>query len=28
MIPTTERTAFDYIVGPLVQSFNHSFRQR
>ncbi len=28
MIPTEERTAFDYLVGPLVQSFNHSFRQR
>lgn len=28
MIPTVERTAFDYLVGPLVMSFNHSFRQR
>jgi HlyD family type I secretion membrane fusion protein len=28
MIPTIQRTAFDYIVGPLVMSFNHSFRQR
>lgn len=28
MIPTEERTAFDYLVGPLVQSFNHAFRQR
>jgi HlyD family type I secretion membrane fusion protein len=28
MIPTEERTAFDYLVGPLLQSFNHSFRQR
>ena len=28
MIPTEERTAFDYVVGPLVQSFNRSFRQR
>jgi len=28
MIPTVQRTAFDYIVGPLVMSFNHSFRQR
>ncbi len=28
MIPTEERTAFDYLVGPLVQSFNASFRQR
>lgn len=28
MIPTEERTAFDYLVGPLLQSFNQSFRQR
>jgi HlyD family type I secretion membrane fusion protein len=28
MIPTQERTAFDYLVGPLVQSFHESFRQR
>jgi len=28
MIPTVQRTAFDYIVGPLVMSFNHSFRQK
>jgi epimerase transport system membrane fusion protein len=28
MIPTTERTAFDYLVGPLVMSFNQAFRQR
>jgi len=28
MIPTIQRTAFDYIVGPLVMSFNHAFRQR
>jgi HlyD family type I secretion membrane fusion protein len=28
MIPTIQRTAFDYIVGPLVMSFNHSFRQK
>lgn len=28
IIPTVERTAFDYLVGPLVQSLNHSFRQR
>ena len=28
MIPTVERTAFYYLVGPLVMSFNHSFRQR
>ena len=26
MIPTIQRTAFDYIVGPLVMSFNHAFR--
>lgn len=28
MIPTIERTAFDYVVGPLTQSFNRAFRQR
>ncbi|MFQ3453769.1 HlyD family type I secretion periplasmic adaptor subunit [Bradyrhizobium sp. UFLA01-814] len=28
MIPTVQRTAFDYIVGPLVMSFNSSFRQK
>jgi HlyD family type I secretion membrane fusion protein len=28
MIPTIERTALDYLVGPLIMSFNHSFRQR
>src|SRR6266403_1552891 len=28
MIPTIQRTAFDYLVGPLVMSFNHSFRQK
>jgi HlyD family type I secretion membrane fusion protein len=28
MIPTVQRTALDYIVGPLVMSFNHSFRQK
>lgn len=27
MIPTVERTAFDYFVGPLVMSFRQSFRQ-
>jgi hypothetical protein len=27
MIPTIQRTTFDYLVGPLVMSFNHSFRQ-
>jgi multidrug efflux pump subunit AcrA (membrane-fusion protein) len=28
MSPTIQRTAFDYIVGPLVMSFNHAFRQK
>jgi len=28
MVPTTERTALDYILGPLTQSFNRAFRQR
>ncbi|HEU5272077.1 MAG TPA: HlyD family type I secretion periplasmic adaptor subunit [Xanthobacteraceae bacterium] len=28
MIPTVERTAFDYLVGPLVMSFRQSFRQQ
>jgi HlyD family type I secretion membrane fusion protein len=28
MIPTIERTAFEYIVGPLAMSFNKAFRQR
>jgi HlyD family type I secretion membrane fusion protein len=28
MIPTVERTALDYILGPLTQSFNSAFRQR
>ena len=28
MIPTVERTALDYILGPLTQSFNTAFRQR
>jgi HlyD family type I secretion membrane fusion protein len=28
MIPTEERTALDYMVGPLVQSFNRAFRER
>jgi len=27
-IPTIERTAFDYLVGPLFSSFNTAFRQR
>ena len=28
MIPTIERTAFDYLVGPLTRSFNKAFRQK
>ncbi|OSI77266.1 secretion protein HylD [Bradyrhizobium canariense] len=28
MIPTVQRTAFEYIVGPLAMSFNQSFRQK
>lgn len=28
MIPTVQRTAFEYIVGPLMMSFNQSFRQK
>ena len=28
MIPTIERSAFDYIVGPLMTSFDASFRQK
>ena len=28
MIPTVERTALDYILGPLTQSFNTAFRQK
>jgi HlyD family type I secretion membrane fusion protein len=28
MIPTVQRTAFDYLVGPLAASFNTAFRQR
>lgn len=28
IIPTEARTAFDYIVGPLVMSFNKAFRQK
>jgi HlyD family type I secretion membrane fusion protein len=28
ILPTEARTAFDYIVGPLVMSFNKAFRQR
>jgi membrane fusion protein, type I secretion system len=28
MFPTVERTAFNYVVGPLVMSFNRAFRHR
>jgi HlyD family type I secretion membrane fusion protein len=28
MIPTIDRTAFDYVFGPLAMSFNKAFRQR
>ncbi len=28
MIPTGARTAFDYVVGPLVMAFDQSFRQK
>lgn len=28
MVPTVQRTAFEYIVGPLVMSFNRAFRQK
>jgi HlyD family type I secretion membrane fusion protein len=28
MIPTVDRTALDYLIGPLVMSFNHAFRQK
>ncbi|MDH2354845.1 HlyD family type I secretion periplasmic adaptor subunit [Bradyrhizobium sp. SSUT112] len=28
IIPTVQRTAFEYIVGPLLMSFSHSFRQK
>ncbi|MBR1126687.1 HlyD family type I secretion periplasmic adaptor subunit [Bradyrhizobium iriomotense] len=28
MIPTVQRTAFEYLVGPLIMSFNQSFRQK
>jgi hypothetical protein len=27
-IQTIERTALDYLIGPLAMSFNHAFRQR
>ena len=28
MFPTVERTAFNYLIGPLVMSFNRAFRQK
>jgi len=28
MIPTTDRTAFEYLVGPLLMSLKHGFRQK
>jgi HlyD family type I secretion membrane fusion protein len=28
IIPTAERTAFDYLVGPMMMSFNRAFKQR
>jgi HlyD family type I secretion membrane fusion protein len=28
MVPTAERTAFEYLVGPLMMSFKHGFRQK
>ena len=28
MFPTIERTAFNYLVGPLTQSFNRAFRPK
>jgi membrane fusion protein, epimerase transport system len=28
MFPTIERTALDYMIGPLTQSFNPAFRQK
>jgi HlyD family type I secretion membrane fusion protein len=28
MFPTVERTAFNYVIGPLVMSFNRAFRQK
>jgi hypothetical protein len=27
-VPTVARTAFDYLVGPLAQSFRQAFRQK
>jgi membrane fusion protein, type I secretion system len=28
MFPTVERTAFNYVIGPLVMSFNRAFREK
>jgi membrane fusion protein, type I secretion system len=28
MFPTIERSALNYLVGPLTQSFNRAFRQK
>jgi len=28
IFPTVERTAFNYLIGPLVMSFNRAFRQK
>ncbi|MGN7737763.1 hypothetical protein [Ensifer sp. 22564] len=28
IIPTVERTAFEYLVGPLTMTFNKAFRQK
>ena len=28
MIPTVQRTAFDYLVGPLTMSFKQAFREQ
>lgn len=28
MVPTQDRTALDYLVGPLLMSFKHAFRQK
>jgi membrane fusion protein, type I secretion system len=28
MIQTVERTAFEYLIGPLAMSFNRAFRQK
>jgi len=28
MLPTESRTALQYVVGPLAESFNHAFKQK